>query len=92
MVKIKFNLNFILDADDYMAFAGLPLLFKEKPELLFMIDNTDMDRSMGIRMKTQLITMETDSFIVFVEGTEVCKCDSLFDAYSALLGCIYVMN
>lgn len=47
---------------------------------------------MGIRMKTQLMTMETDILIVFAEGTEVCKCESLFDSYSALLGWIFGMN
>lgn len=36
-----------------------------------------LDRPMGIRMKTQLMTMETDILIVFAEGTEVCKCESL---------------
>lgn len=38
------------------------------------------------------MTIDTDSFIVFTEGTEVCKCDSFLDAYSALLDCTYALN
>lgn len=57
-----------------------------KKKNYYSLKITDLDRPMGIRMKTQLMTMETDIFIVFAEGTEVCKCESLFDSYSALLG------
>lgn len=81
----------ILDADDCMALAELPVLFKEKTELL-LIKDENAEQPMGIKFKKNIMTMDTESFIVYAEGTEVFKCDSFFEAYTGLLACIYVMN
>ncbi|XP_048750341.2 uncharacterized protein LOC125662203 [Ostrea edulis] len=78
-------------ADDCMALAELPVLFKEKTELL-LIKDENAEQPMGIKFKKNIMTMDTESFIVYAEGTEVFKCDSFFEAYTGLLACIYVMN
>lgn len=36
--------------------------------------------------------IDMDSFIVFIEGIEVCKCDFFLDVYSVFFDCIYVLN
>lgn len=75
-----------------MILAGIPLLFKEKPENLLIWGQDQKDYPLAIRIKQRILSMDTDIFQVVVETTNVFDCDNFFEAFSGLLACIYVMN
>jgi len=74
-----------------MAMAGLPLLFKEKPEKMLLFKE-EPDNPIYILIKERLLSMEEDAFYVYVEGVKLCECSNFFEAYTVFLGAFYVFN
>ncbi|KAL5010832.1 hypothetical protein ScPMuIL_013137 [Solemya velum] len=80
-------------ADDCMTLAGLPLLFKEKPENLIIFQEVESEgKAISIYVKQKVLTMESDAFVVNVDGLKLCACDNFFEAFSALIASIYIFN
>ncbi|KAL5014749.1 hypothetical protein ScPMuIL_009019 [Solemya velum] len=80
-------------ADDCMTLAGLPLLFKEKPENLIIFQVVESEgKAISIYVKQKVLTMESDAFVVDVDGLKLCACDNFFEAFSALIASIYIFN
>jgi hypothetical protein len=87
-----FYCSYFSDAEDCIILAGIPLLFKEKPENVLICGQDQKDYPMSIKIKQRMLSMDTDIFQVFVEETHIYECDNFFEAFCGLLACIYVMN
>ena len=74
-------LKYISEVDDCVALSGIPVLFKEKPASLV----TGEGMSFDIKINQQLMAMDTDSFIVFAQKSEILPCESFFEVYSGYM-------
>lgn len=80
-----------LDAEECLALAGMPLLFKERPEDVIRFEE-DMDCPLYILVKDKLLCMGEDDFTVHIEGAKVTGCENFFQCYTVLIAAIYVFN
>ena len=80
-----FYCSYFSDAEDCIILAGIPLLFKEKPENVLIWGQDQKDYPMSIKIKQRILSMDTDIFLVLVEETHIYECDNFFEAFCGLL-------
>ena len=71
-----FYCSYFSDAEDCIILAGIPFLFKEKPENVLIWGQDQKDYPMSIKIKQRILSMDTDIFQVFVEETHIFECDN----------------
>jgi hypothetical protein len=81
-----FYCSYFSDAEDCIILAGIPLLFKEKPENVLICGQDQKDYPMSIKIKQRMLSMDTDIFQVFVEETHIYECDNFFEAFLWVTG------
>ena len=80
----------IADAEDCLALAGLPILFKE-PEDVIKFD-VDGECPISDQIKDKLLSMGEEQFTIHVEGMTITVCENFFQAYVTLIAGIYTFN
>ena len=76
-----FYCSYFSDAEDCIILAGIPLMFKEKPENVLIWGQDHKDYSMSINIKQRMLSMDTDIFQVFVEETHIYECDNFVEVF-----------